>query len=83
MLQTLLAYRPFLDPLPLDNAWYLLVVPLSLGVAMVYKAVRITDMRSYPRQVLIMSAQTVVAMIALGLGFFSFVEFVLPMIAPR
>lgn len=79
----LLAFRPFLDPLPLDNVWFLLVVPLSLGVAIVYKAVRATDQRAFYRGVVIMTAQTVAAMIALGLGFFLLVEYVLPLIAPR
>lgn len=80
---TLLAFRPFLDPLPLDDVWFLLVVPLSLGVAIVYRAVRAADQRAFYRSVLIMTAQTVAAMIALGAGFFTLVEFVLPLVAPR
>lgn len=80
---TLLAYRPFLDPLPLDDVWFLLVVPLSLGVALVYRAVRATDQPAFYRSVMVMTLQTVAAMIGLGFGFFTLVEFVLPLIAPR
>lgn len=78
----MLGFRPFLDPLPLDSVWYLLLVPLSLGVAMVYKAVRATDMSRYWRQVVIMSGQTVLAMVGLGAGFYVLVELVLPRVAP-
>jgi hypothetical protein len=78
----MLGYRPFLDPLPLDSVWYLLLVPLSLGVAMVYKAVRATDMSRYWRQVVIMSGQTVLAMVGLGVGFYVLVELILPRVAP-
>lgn len=78
-----LAYRPFLDPLPLDNVWFLLVVPLALGVAIVYRAVRAADQRAFYRSVVVMTLQTVAAMIGLGVGFFMLVEFVLPLIAPR
>lgn len=80
---TLLAYRPFLDPLPLDDVWFLLVVPLSLGVALVYRAVRAADQPAFYRSVMVMTLQTVAAMIGLGIGFFTLVEFVLPLIAPR
>ena len=34
-------YRLFLTPLPVWNYWYLLMLPLCMGVAIVYKALRI------------------------------------------
>ena len=33
-------YRPFIDPIQIHGLWWLLVVPMALGVAVVYKAVR-------------------------------------------
>lgn len=44
----LLAYRPFLDPLPVWDYWYLLLLPLTVGVSVVYKSVRCATMRRVP-----------------------------------
>ena len=37
------SYRPFIDPIQVHELWWLMVVPLALGVAVVYKAVRMRD----------------------------------------
>ncbi len=34
------AYRPFIDPIQVHGLWWLMVVPMAFGVAVVYKAVR-------------------------------------------
>jgi len=50
---TALAYTPFFDPLPIwarPWIWPLLLLPLCLGVAVVYKCVRCRDMSSVPRE---------------------------------
>lgn len=51
-----LAWRPLIDPLPIEGVpdawWYLALPPLLLGIAVVYKAVRIWTMRRYWSQVL-------------------------------
>lgn len=82
-MSTLLAYRPFLDALDLHDAWYVLLFPLALLIAVAYKAVRVPDMRHYPRHVLVMAAQISIAMIALGAAAYAFVEILLPLIAPK
>ena len=67
-----LAYRPFLDPInPLQHYWFLLVIPLSLGIALSYKAVRVWDMSTYWREVVVMTLQLVLGMIAMGLAMMS------------
>jgi hypothetical protein len=33
-------YRPFIDPIQVHGLWWLMVIPMALGVAVVYKAVR-------------------------------------------
>ena len=33
---TMLAYRPFLDPLALDAYWYLLLIPIAIGISLGY-----------------------------------------------
>jgi hypothetical protein len=42
--------RPFLQPLPIWNYWYLLILPLCLAVAVVYKSIKCRSMSQVPRQ---------------------------------
>jgi hypothetical protein len=79
----ILAWRPFLDPLHLHAYWWAFLLPLALGISIAYKAVRTFDMRDYWREVAVMTAQIVLAMILLGIGMFIFVDFLLPALAPR
>jgi len=44
----LLAYRPFLDPLPVWDYWYLLILPLCIAVAVVYKSMKCSTMSRVP-----------------------------------
>ena len=41
LMSVTLAWRPFLDPMPIDRYWLLLIFPLVLAIAVVYKAVKI------------------------------------------
>lgn len=43
-----LAYRLFLDPLPVWNHWLALLLPLTVAISIVYKAVRTQDLRKLP-----------------------------------
>ncbi len=46
-----LGYTPFVQPLPgAWNVWYLLLLPLCLGVAIVYKSIKCATMRRVPRE---------------------------------
>lgn len=40
MIQLLLAYRPFLDPAPIDRYWLWFLPPLILIVAVVYRTIK-------------------------------------------
>ena len=63
----LLAYRPFIDPMPWnDSYWMLTIVPLSLAVAVVYRSVRTDDLSEMPRQAVIFTAQIVGAMVVVA-----------------
>ena len=44
----LLAYRPFLDPLPVWDYWPLLIIPLCAAVAVVYKSMKCRSMIQVP-----------------------------------
>jgi len=79
---TLLAYRPFIDPLNLHHVWFLLLVPLALFVSIAYKAVRVHDMSRYWQGVAIMTGQIVLGMLALGAAFYLLIEWIVPIIAP-
>lgn len=78
-----LAWRPFLDPLPLDHVWFLLLFPMAFFVALGYKAVRTVDLKLLAREVAVMTTQIVLGMIALGLATYLFVQHVVPLIAPK
>ena len=49
----MMAYTPFVDPLlGAWNWWYVLLLPLAVGIALVYKAMRCDDLSQVPRQTL-------------------------------
>jgi hypothetical protein len=74
----LIAWTPFLDPLPLHGGWWFTIGPLALFIAMAYKAVRVTDLRDYWKQVALMTIQTILGMIGLAVLVFVIVELILP-----
>lgn len=90
-----LAYTPFIDPLPAHGLWFILMIPIALGVAMAWKAVRIPDLppprpgaparfpvRGFVLQTLFMSVQIVLGMIALGAASFLLVQYLVPALVP-
>lgn len=76
-------YRPFLDPIDISRYWFLLLIPMAFFIALAYKAVRVLDTKHLPREVLVMTTQIVLGMIALGLASYLFVQHVVPLIAPK
>lgn len=82
MMTLILAWRPFLDPLNVHEYWWAFLVPLALGISIAYKAVRLHDLGNYWRQVAVMTAQIILAMVLLGIAMFIFVDYLLPALAP-
>jgi len=77
----LLSYIPFLHPISaFQTWWYLLIVPLAFGIAVIYKALRVGDLRDYWRQVAVMTSQIILAMIALAVGLIVLVQVIVPML---
>lgn len=76
----MLAYVPFLQPLDLHDAWWFTLLPMAFFIALAYKGVRMKrlDTRPFWRAVAVMGAQIVLALIALALGLYLFVEFIVP-----
>ena len=58
-----IGYTPFLDPLAVGEFWLLLLVPLVLAIAIVYKAIKLEDLSQLPRQVTWLSLQIVCFMV--------------------
>ena len=56
------SFRPFWQPLPVWDYWYLLLLPLCAGVSIVYKAIKCRDMKQVPRE-----AAVIFVMIILGM----------------
>lgn len=59
----LAAYTPFWQPMPLWDIWYVLLIPLCLGISIVYKAVKCREMNQVPKE-----AATIFVMIVLGMA---------------
>lgn len=52
MIFLLAQYRLFIDPLPIHQYWAWLLLPLCFLFSVVYKAVKVENIRELPRQAL-------------------------------
>lgn len=75
----MIAWIPILEPMhSAQTWWYLAVIPLSLGLSIVYKAMRVGEMSGYWREVAVMTIQIIAAAIIMGVGLNLFVQLVIP-----
>ena len=78
---TILAWIPFIDPLPGVQAnWIWFVLPLVLGIAMMYKSIRVGEVSRWPREVAVMTGQVLLAFAGFAIGLFILVQLVLPIL---
>jgi len=64
---SLLGYTPFLQPIPgLWNEWIWLLLPLCLGVSVVYKSIKCQSMRAVPLQALLITIYILLSMAVAG-----------------
>ena len=75
-----LAYTPFIDPLDLHGAWFWLLLPLAVLIAVAYKAVRVPDMTRYMRQTVLFSAQIIFGILGLYVAAIVTLNYILPAI---
>ncbi|XAL98146.1 hypothetical protein OT109_11115 [Phycisphaeraceae bacterium D3-23] len=75
MLDLLLAYRPFLEPAPIDRYWLWLLPPLVLGVAIVYRTIKSDDLSEVPRRAAYLTFQVAVFMVAAALALWVVLRF--------
>lgn len=52
----------FVKPLPVWDYWYLLLLPLCLGVSVVYKSVKCSKMSQVPREALVIFVWILIGM---------------------
>ena len=77
----LLAWIPFIQPMPgVQSHWLWLLPVLILGIAMMYKAIRVENVDRWPREVVIMVGQVVLAFIGLAVGLFLLVQVIVPIL---
>ena len=80
-LAVLVAWVPFLQPINgLQPWWYVLLVPLSFGISVIYKALRLPRLDRFWRQVAIMTTQIILAMVALAIALAVFIQVVIPLL---
>jgi len=75
-------YRPFLDPLPVSGIWPLLLIPLAIGIAIAYKAVRVRSSKDYVKGAAVMATQIVLVIVLLGIAAYLLIMFVAPRVLP-
>lgn len=66
--------RPFLQPLPVWDYWWALLFPLLLGICVVYKTIKVSDVREVPRAALTMMFWVIAAFIGAAVGLVVFVR---------
>ena len=70
---------PFVSPMNwMQSIWYITLIPLALGISMIYKAIRGTHLRTYWTQVGMLTIQIVLTIVLLAIALILFVRFVIP-----
>jgi hypothetical protein len=80
-LSAVIAWIPFIEPLPgVERWWMLLVVPLSFGIALTYKALRMPRLDRIWSAAGVMTVQILLGLFGLALAFLILVQVVVPML---
>jgi hypothetical protein len=57
-----LGYRPFIDPLNLHTYWLLTLPALAVAISLIYKTIKLDDLKDLPRETAALSGQIVLFM---------------------
>lgn len=80
-MSALIAWVPFLQPITaLGNAWWLLMVPLVFGVAVVHRAVQDQSMDGFWGRVIRLTVKANAVLGSLALAIYLFVYFIIPLL---
>ncbi|MHC4768045.1 MAG: hypothetical protein ACYTEI_04960 [Planctomycetota bacterium] len=81
MTPLLAGYIPFVDPINVfHDWWYLLLIPLSFGISVIYRALKMRDLDRFWRAVAMMTVQIVLVMAALAVVLVVLVELAIPLL---
>jgi hypothetical protein len=75
ILPGILAWTPFLQPLPAWDYWVVLLLPLTVGVSIVYKSMKCREMSQVPRQATQISILILLGMAAAAVVLWAIVRF--------
>jgi hypothetical protein len=66
ILALILAWTPFLDPIPIwsDRVWPFLLLPLAAAVSVVYKSIKCRKMSQVPRESAVIFTLIILGMVA-------------------
>jgi hypothetical protein len=75
VIDALLAYRPFIDTLEngihgADAIQIYLVIPLVIGISIIYKGTKVANLRDLPRHAAIMTGQIFVVLIIAAIALY-------------
>ena len=77
----LLAWMPFVQPMTMAiHWWWVGIVPLVAAVSVTWKAIRLTSLDRYWREVGWMTGQVLLGMAALAAGLIVLVQWVVPLL---
>jgi len=77
----MLGWTPFLEPMnAMQSWWYLLLIPLAFGIAVIYRALREEDYGIYWQSVIIMTVQIVLGIGGIAIALGVFVQWVIPLL---
>ncbi|MEZ6192679.1 MAG: hypothetical protein R3C45_15500 [Phycisphaerales bacterium] len=71
-----LAFRPFLDPVPVDRYWMLMLLPMVVAIAVVYKTIKTDRLEKIPRETTVLAAQIVAFMVMAAAALWMLTELV-------
>jgi len=59
-----LGWRPLLEPLPVDDLWMWLLIPLTVAIATVYKTLKLEDLHRLSWEIARLSTLILLSMVA-------------------
>lgn len=77
----MVGWIPFLEPMnAIQPLWYLLLVPMSFGISVIYKALHEENASRYWRSVSVMTTQIALGISLLAVGIGLFIQIVIPIV---
>ena len=77
----MVVWIPFLEPMnAIQPWWYFLLIPMSFGISVIYKALHEDNFLKYWRTVFVMTTQVVLGISLLAVGIGLFIQIVIPLV---